>query len=219
MANLNISIPAIDEHFYTPVAAKANLDKITSVIRPKYGKMIDNISSLTELPSSLIEAFAFIESGGNPIAQSPWAVGILQLSTASASDTLVFEKGAGRLQDGEAKILKKYLGDRYKFIEGVKPKQTSLGKTFVTVNDLKQVEFCLLVGSILIKQLMDEFSNDKLALAKTVIIYNGGRFSKYGKMAIKFNGTIEDLIKNVPKESSDYVRKLLGINGLLDVLV
>ena len=57
--NLNIEIPYIDESFYTPVRAKQNEDKIVNVIRPKYGKLISNISSLTGVPTVLLESFIF----------------------------------------------------------------------------------------------------------------------------------------------------------------
>jgi soluble lytic murein transglycosylase-like protein len=220
MAQLNLEIPSVMQSYYTPVAAKANEEKIKTVIRPKYGKMINNISDLTGVPVPVLEAFIFIESAGNEKAKSPYATGLMQLSPASASDVIVKEKGANRLQDGEAAILKKYLGSRYSMIDKVKPKQTSLGKTFVTNDDLLKPEFNILVGSIFLKQLMDEFTeNGKIRMDKVVAIYNGGRFSKAAKKIIPFKGNAEQLLTQVPKETSDYVKKLLGTQGVLDTIV
>lgn len=220
MATLNINIPSLSESFYTPIAAKQNEDRIKSVIRPKFGKFINNTSTLTGVPVELIESFIFIESAGNEKAKSPYATGLMQLSPATASDALVKEKGAGRLQAGEAALIKKYLGNRYSFIEKVKPKQTSIGKTFITNDDLLKPEFNILVGSILVKQLMDEFTEDgKLRLDKVIAIYNGGRFSKAGKKVIKFKGNTKELLTQVPKETSQYIVKLLGTQGLLDTIV
>ena len=158
MAEFNIKIPQIQKSYYDSVAAKANKDKIENIIRPKYGDMIDNIAELVGLPSVLIESFVFIESGGDEKAQSPYALGLMQLNGATASDTLVFEKGAGRLDKGEIQILKKYLGNRYSILDKVKPKQKSLGKTFITNSDLLKPELNLLIGSILLKQLTDELT-------------------------------------------------------------
>lgn len=217
---LNVQIPAIDQSFYTPVAAKANTDKIKTVIRPKFGAYIKNISALTGVPEVLLESFIFVESAGDEKAQSPYAVGLLQLSPATASDALVTEKGAGRLEKGESDLLKKYLGSRYSLIEGVNKNQTSIGKSFITVDDLKKPEFNLLVGSILIKQLIDEFSfNRQINLPKIIAIYNGGRYSKAGKKIIPFKGTTKELLTIVPKETSDYVKKLVGTNGVLEGIV
>lgn len=75
--NLNIPIPYIDESYYTPVKAKQNEDKIVNEIRPKYGKLISKISSLTGVPEVLLESFIFIESAGDEKAKSPYAVGLM----------------------------------------------------------------------------------------------------------------------------------------------
>ncbi len=220
MATLNVNIPALEESYYTPISAKQNEDKIKNVIRPKFGVFINNTSNLTGVPVEIIESFIFIESGGNPNAKSPYATGLMQLSPATASDALVREKGAGRLQAGEANLLKKYLGNRFSIIEKVKPKQTSLGKTFITNDDLFKPELNILIGSILVKQLMDEFTEGgKLRLDKVVAIYNGGRFSKAGKRVIKFKGNTKELLTQVPKETSNYIVKLLGTQGILDTIV
>jgi hypothetical protein len=220
MAEFNIKVPQIQSSFYNDVSAKANKNKVVNVIRPKYGDMIDRIADLVGLPSVLIESFIFIESGGKEDAQSPYATGLMQLNGATASDTLVFEKGAGRLDKGEIDILKKYLGSRYSNLDKVKPKQRSIGKTFVTKSDLLKPEFNVLVGSILLKQLVDEFTeNGKIRMDKIITIYNGGRYSKAAKKVISFKGSTDDMISFLPKETSNYVKKLVGTNGILDVLI
>jgi soluble lytic murein transglycosylase-like protein len=176
---------------------------------------------MSNVPKELIESFIFIESGGNANAQSPYAVGLMQLSPATASDTLVKEKGLGRLSAPETELLKKYLGGRYGLIEGVKPKQTSLGKTFITKKDLFIPEFNILLGTILLKQLMDEFTepNGKIRMDKVIVIYNGGRYGKIAKKVIASKEGIEEIVKIVPKETSSYILKLLGTEGILDTMV
>lgn len=220
MADLNIKVPSINLSYYDSIASKANEKKIIELIRPKFGKMIDNTAELVGLPSELIESVIFIESAGNPNAVSPYAVGLGQLSPATASDCIIKEKGAGRLRDGEAAILKKYLGTRYSLVEKVKPKQTSIGKTFITKEDLLKPEFNILVSGILLKQLVDEFTvNGHVRLDKVITIYNGGRFGKTAKKVIPFKGTTNELLTLVPKETSNYILKLLGTNGVLDSIV
>jgi len=220
MAVLNINIPYLSESFYTSIAAKQNEDMIKTVIRPKFGKYINNISNLTGVPVEIIESFIFIESGGIENSKSKYATGLMQLNGATASDVLVKEKGADRLQVGETALVKKYLGSRYSFIEKVKPKQVSIGKTFVTDSDLLKPEFNILIGSILIGQLISEFTEKGvLRLDKVIAIYNGGRFSKSSKKVIQFKGNTKELLTQVPKETSDYIKKLAGTNGVLDSIV
>jgi soluble lytic murein transglycosylase-like protein len=217
---LNVKIPQIQKSFYDSVAANANKQKIDNVIRPKYGRIIDNTANLVGLPPILIESFIFIESGGNEKAQSPYATGLMQLNGATASDALVFEKGADRLTKAESDIVKKYLGSRYSNLDKVKPKQKSIGKTFVTNEDLFKPEFNVLVGSILLKQLVDEFTeNGKVRFDKVITIYNSGRYSKASKNVMAFKGSTDELLGIVPKETANYIKKLVGINSVLDVLV
>lgn len=218
--SLNIKIPSIPDKFYPDHVVPQIEDKIKNVIRPKYGKYINNISVISGVPIPLIESFIFIESAGNEKAKSPYATGLMQLSPATASDVIVKEKGLGRLDDREAAILKKYLGSRFSLVEKVKPNQKSLGKTFVTNNDLFKPEFNILVGTILLGQLINEFTeNGKLRLDKVVTIYNGGRYSKAGKKIISFKGDTKELLTQIPKESSDYIKKLVGTQGVLDIIV
>jgi len=221
MAELKVKIPAVAESFYDKVGAKANKDKIVNTIRPKFGKFIDNASAMSNVPSELIESFIFIESGGKPDASSPYAVGLMQVGFATASDCLVKEKGANRLSAEEEKIIKATLGDRWSLLEKVKAKQTTLGKTFITKKDLLDPEFNITVGTILVKQLMDEFTeaDGKIRMDKVVVIYNGGRYGAVAKKVIPHKGTTKDLLAIVPAETKAYILKLLGTEGLLDTMI
>lgn len=220
METFNVKIPLTTQSFYTTVESKQNEDKIKNVIIPKYGKIIDNISKITNVPAQLIQSIIFIESRGNADAQSPYATGLMQLNGATASDVIVKEKGLGRLRDEEAAILKKYLVDRFNLVEKVKPKQTSLGKTFVTNDDLMKPEFNILVGSLLLGQLLNEFNESgKIRLDKLVVLYNGGRQTKAAKKIIPFKGNTDDMLAQVPKETANYIKKLVGKNGILEAIV
>ena len=222
MAVASIKIPAVKQSFYNDVSAKANQNKIVKTIRPQFGEIINRISAMSNVPSQLIESFIFIESGGNPNAESPYAVGLMQVGLATASDTLVKEKGAGRLSAEEIALLKKHLGSRYdSILEKVKPKQTSTGKTWITKADLLKPEFNILVGTILLKQLMDEFTqpDGSIRMDKVVVIYNTGRYGKVAKNTMTFGGNTEQLVATLPKETANYILKLLGTQGLLDTMV
>lgn len=217
---LNYNLPALNQSFYNADAAKMIENKIKNVIRPNYGAIINKISQMTGVNSELIESFIFIESSGDPTAQTPYAYGLMQVGLATASDTLVYEKASGRLSSGEEALVKKYLGDRWKLIENVKGGQRSIGKTFITKGDLFKPEFNILIGTIILGQLINEFTeNGKPRLDKIVVIYNTGRYSKTSKATINHTGDTTSLVSKLPKGVGDYVKKLVGVNGVLDVLV
>jgi soluble lytic murein transglycosylase-like protein len=215
---LALKIPSIEEKFY-PDYVVPQIKNRVSGIRSKYGNIINHVADLTGLNSEIIDSFVFIESGGDAKAHTPQAVGLLQVGTSTASDALVFEKSSGRLSSGEEQLVKKYLGKRWSNLENLKPNQKSIGKTFITREDLFNPTFNLLVGSIILKQLTDEYTeNGKPRLDKVVVVYNTGRFSKASKTAIAHKGSTQDLVNKLPKGQADYIRKLLGVNGTLDIL-
>jgi soluble lytic murein transglycosylase-like protein len=216
----DFKIPAIQDKFYPDTSVVLIKNKINNVIRAKYGKIINNISKITGLNPQIIESFIFIESAGDEKAKTPYAYGLMQVGLATASDALVYEKSSGRLSAEEDSIVKKYLGNRYSKLNNLKKNQKSIGSTFVTPADLFNPEFNVLLGSIIVKQLVDEFTeNGNPRLDKVVVIYNTGRFSKPAKLAIKHKGDTDSLLAKIPRGQGDYIRKLIGKNSLLDILV
>jgi soluble lytic murein transglycosylase-like protein len=220
MSIKTFKIPAISDKFYRDNEVNLIRNRILNNIRGKYGSIIDNVAKLTGLNANIIKSFIFIESGGNEKAQTPYAIGLMQVGMATASDALVFEKSSGRLSKQEEAIVRKYIGNIMSNLENLKKNQKTIGKTFITKEDLFKPEFNILIGSIIVKQLTEEFTEFGIPrLDKVVIVYNTGRFSRPAKVAINHKGTIADLVKKVPKGQADYVRKLIGTNGTLDILV
>lgn len=216
----NFKIPAIQDKFYPDTSVVLIKNKLNNVIRAKYGRIINNISKITGLNTEIIESFIFIESAGDEKAKTPYAYGLMQVGLATASDTLVYEKSSGRLSPEEDALVKKYLGSRYSKLNNLKKNQKSIGSTFVTSADLFNPEFNILLGSIIVKQLVDEFTeNGNPRLDKVVVIYNTGRFSKPAKIAIKHKGDTDSLLAKIPRGQGDYIRKLIGKNSLLDIIV
>jgi len=222
MANLNISIPAIQKAFY-PNEQQSSIRKKLDDIYSRYKKEIDLVSSISNVPKKLIVAFIFIESSGNPDAvSSAGAVGLMQLIPASASDILILERQKNRLTESEKNILSQKLGSN--FTNGIM-KMRFLGDTinlggkflsvFVTKNDLLDPLLNILIGSIYLGLLLDEHTEgNQIRLDKVVIRYNRGYFSdNRGKNLL---GNVEQIVQKVPTESKNYVLKLLGKNGVLE---
>ena len=216
---LDVKIPQTQQNFYKNTEVPL-IQKKFDTIEKNYKQFIDNTATLTGVDRNVIKSFIFIESGGNPNAETPYAVGLMQVSTAGASDALVYEKSSGRLSADEEAILKKTLGAKMSNLNNLKPNQKSTGKTWVSRTELLVPEFNILVGSIMLKQMIDEYAeNGKARLDKVAVVYNTGKFSKIGKTAIAHKGNTDSLIAAIPKGQADYIRKLVGINSTLDILI
>lgn len=213
------SIPLTQKLFYKDSDLPLIRKKITNTIQAKYGNVINNIARISNVPKELIESFIFIESSGEANAQTPYAVGLMQVNPATASDVMVKEKLSGRLNAEESAIIKKYLGTRYEKLNTVNSKTKYTIGTFVTNEDLFKPEFNVLIGTLLLGQLIDEFTeNGHIRFDKIVVIYNTGRFSKTSKTVIPYKGNTDSLMAVIPKGQSDYVLKLVGKNSVLDLL-
>lgn len=215
-----LKIPATTLKFYDSKQIPLIKDKIEDVIDAKYGKIIKNISKITGLNDEIIKSFIFIESAGKENAETPYAIGLMQVGLATASDALVYEKSSGRLSNEEEEILKKHLGSKMKNLEKLKKNQKSIGKTWIGKKELFNPELNILIGSIIVKQLADEFSENGVPrLDKVAVIYNAGRYGKIAKKTIAHKGSVDELVGILPKEPSAYITKLVGTNGLLDILI
>jgi soluble lytic murein transglycosylase-like protein len=215
-----LKIPATTLKFYDSKQVPLIKDKIEDVIVTKYGKIINNVSKITGLNDEIIKSFIFIESAGKENAETPYAIGLMQVGLATASDALVYEKSSGRLSNDEEEILKKHLGSKMKNLEKLKKNQKSIGKTWIGKKELFNPELNILIGSIIVKQLADEFSENGVPrLDKVAVIYNAGRYGKIAKKTISHKGSVDELVGILPKEPSAYITKLVGTNGLLDILV
>lgn len=216
MAATNINYTTLSDNYYDATQAAANKAAMDSIMT-KYGEGIKWVAHVTNLPEGLIKAFIFIESRGNASARNGKAIGLMQMSAGTASDALVKEKSSGRMNAEEEKIVKKYLGAAWdnavkKIVPG---KTTSLG-TWVPESALYQPGFALTAGSIYLGQLYDEFTvNGQTRLDKVVAVYNMGRGA--AKPVISFTGSVQDLLKSssIPTETKNYVKKLMGSNGVL----
>ena len=180
-----LKIPATNLKFYESKQVPAIKNRVADVIESKYGNIIKNVSKITGLNEEIIKSFIFIESAGKENAETPYAIGLMQVGLATASDGLVYEKSSGRLGKEEEEILKKYIGSKMNNLEKLKKNQKSIGKTWIGKKELFNPELNILIGSIVLKQLVDEFTEDGIPrLDKVAVIYNAGRFGKIGKKTI-----------------------------------
>ena len=213
-----IKIPMVSKAFYKDEELKLVQKKVDKILE-NYGALITAAAKLTNLPKELIIAFIFIESAGNPtIKSSAGAIGLMQLIPASASDMIYLENSKGRLSDAEKIVLRKTLGNRLDCILKMKymgHKQSCNNNTgfSVTEKDLQNPEFNILVGSIFLGILIDQHTEGGvIRLDKVVYRYNKGYFAK------PKDDTVSSIIATANEETKSYILKLVGKNGLLDLL-
>ena len=211
----SIIVPAVADSFYksSQVPMMKNvLSKIASV----YSKEISQTERLTNVPASLIVAYICAESGGKKDSTSgSGAVGLMQLIPISAASVIHLENKKKRLSDEEKAVIAKYIGKERlaKILKASNLSQVKHG--LVTKVDLFNPELNILLGSIYLGLLIDEHNeNGKIRLDKVTMRYNKGYFFKP-----KGSSEVEtlNLAKKMSAETSAYIIKITGKNGLLDM--
>jgi soluble lytic murein transglycosylase-like protein len=214
MKNLEVKIPAIDQAFYPDTDVPKIKAKIAT-IKANYGKFINNSSAISNVPADLIAAFIFIESGGVATAVSgAGAIGLMQIMVNSGTDILTIERQQRRLSDGEKATFLRLVGaDRY-----AKYQKVQMGTLLTTKEDLLDPEFNIFIGTIYLNNLIDRHTEGgKVRLDKVICNYNAGYYAfNKGKNLI---GSIDELVLSLNSETSAYITKLLGVNGVLDCIV
>lgn len=202
-----------------PNPAAMNRAKMAQ-IDAKYRREIDQAVALTNVPRELILGVIFTESSGVANVSVPpvSATGLMQITPATGDTMLFIEKSKGRLSAQEIAICQKQLGSRWngiaqqKYLMHKLPANRNTGRT-VTVADLKNPEFNIMVGAITIGLLIDEYTeNGIVRLDKVQLGYNQGWFYKIA------NGSPDAVLAQAKKRGSEAYNNLLkhlGVNGTM----
>ena len=201
-----------------------------SNIMKKYGSFIKTASENAKIPAQVIAAFIAVESGGNPTAggaSSP-TQGLMQWNRTYAKNILETEYKLGRLTPEEKSILAKY---------GVTFNAQGITRT-ITQADAIKPELNILIGTILLGQYADSYhdggkstmvnavrrkwavdENDgELRLDRMIAVYNAGAYGDAGSKARTGNHqNAKQLADSVNSTTSAYIKKMLGVNGAMDV--
>jgi len=210
----DLLIPGIDISFYKDTE-RPLINKKLNLIKQTYGNYISNSSKISNVPENIIYSFIFIESAGNEKAVSPvGATGLMQIAPIAATDIIVMEHKYGRLNKDEISILSKYIDqERFNKIMSI----YTLGSQIITKDDLFYPELNILIGTIYLGLLIDQqVEEGKIRMDKVVIRYNMGYFA-YNK-GKSLQGDTTALVSSLNKETSNYITKLVGTNGLLDII-
>ena len=199
-------------------------------IMKKYGSFIKTASENAKIPAQVIASFIAVESGGNPTAggaSSP-TQGLMQWNRTYAKNILETENRLGRLTPEEKSILAKY-GITF----------NAQGQTrAITQADAIKPELNILIGTILLGQYADSYhdggkstmvggvrrkwavddQNGELRLDRMIAVYNAGAYGDAGtKARTGTHASAKQLADSVNATTSAYIKKMLGVNGAMDV--
>ena len=212
MAEIVLRIPApglVAPNWLSRSQISATLQNIEN----KYGTYINFASRTSRIPREIIKAFILVESEGIPTAGPSGHVtqGLMQWNRNHAKQQLEDELKQGRMSPAEKSKLAEF-GIIF----------DSKGKTREITNaDQLKPELNILIGSIVMGQLVDTkwgTENGVLRLDRVIVVYNSGGYTDSGKAA-RLGGykTASSLAAVVNIISSDYIKKILGKGGALEV--
>lgn len=208
---LNFDVPIFETGYYKSTDRTAILQKI-NLIRSTYATSINQAAQLTNVPADVIAAFIFIESNGVEYAVNGNAVGLMQLDAAGVTDMLFLENKNKRLSEAEKAVLRKYMG--YRLNQVLAMRYMGDGGSYVLNTDLIKPEFNILCGAIYLGILIDEETQgNNIRMDKVVVRYNRGYFNKPG------TGTYAQVLAKQPTTTANYILKLLGQHGAMDVMI
>jgi soluble lytic murein transglycosylase-like protein len=230
MATTTISAPKANLISPSSWGSRAAIKGQVSNIMKKYGSYIKVASANSKIPPQVLASFIAVESGGNPTAggSSSLTQGLMQWNRTYGKNILETEYRMGRLTPEEKSILAKY-GITF----------NAEGKTrAITQADAIKPELNILVGSILLSQYADSYhdggkstlvggvprkwavddASNELRLDRMIAVYNAGAYGDAGKKARTGTyATAKALADSVNSVTRSYIKKMLGVNGAMDV--
>jgi len=208
------AIPAYGNAFYSESSVSAN-KKAVSSIKSKYQKPISNVLNSTKLNEDLLLSFIFIESAGvEKAVSSANAIGLMQITVGTANDIVRRDVASGKLDSYKRNLLVSVIGSS----NTEKLIKSNMGDTtqYIKSADLFNPELNIMLGASLINQIIDRLKENNLfTLNRIVILYNRGFYLN----KTQYEGTASEVFKKQPAETRNFIIKLLGKNGLLDILI
>lgn len=226
------SIPMTEQNVFTDKERTNVVAQMKSLIS-RYGDYLANAAYATGLTINEIVAFMRVEnqSGDPTIRSGAGAVGLMQITPNSATDHIIRINGnkiratgtlaihRTLLTDQAKAILRKRLGNRLDTIlkqTDFLVKSTVNAPWVVTATDLQDPEFNIMLGTLFLKTLVvEETVNGATRWDRVVVRYNAG-YSRLVAVPKAFGTTA--LFAVISTESKNYIKKLAGRNGTMELV-
>ena len=218
LPDLNVVYKIGSYNYGTVAQIKSNV-AILEMIKTKYGTPIEKWSGVFELPYEFVVAFMAVESGGKMVGtNSAGATGLMQLVEIAVREAVgKFKIICGVPLPTEAVS---YLSEKAPYLLKLTPNQMTLtsANTADLIKKLKEnAEFNIMLGCLVLRFCLEITKGGGYAhLNKTIMGYNQsiyGTIKNYKGRAVDTLTLFKD--KGFPKETRDYLAKVLGVNGFL----
>lgn len=215
--------------FYSDSQVNTSVKPIINRIKSAaYYPILKRYATKMSIPENVLIGFYGVESGGNDKVgmNSAGAVGLGQVTRPAAYDAIKKEIIDGYMTDDEKAYVKRKVPAlgvndfriKYGGFDGI----TYQGNTAVQsqlLSALNDAEFNIFVSSMILAQLAERYrdTNGVPKLHQVIAHYNGGR--KYGDRSKAYPNAWDAVnATDLPTETKNYMKKLVGTNGFLDVL-
>lgn len=223
-SRLTITVPQVLKSFQsysTPATKKANIEMIRE-INSDYGSMCQKWGNVFEIEKGVLIAFIATESGGksNLVSFVGCCYGLMQVSPEAILECAnKFDEitGVQLPEEVRASIA------RTPNVIG-KTKLSSSAKSAL-IKRLYDPNFNIMCGTMILRWLLERFSTflTGAQLNKAIVGYNAGAYTRALNPSGRPNKIPVDTARlvtmsTVPRESRNYLVKMLGVDGFLQLI-
>jgi hypothetical protein len=210
--SVRVKVPDLKTSFgnYSkPEVKKANLDMIKS-INSNYGSIISKYEQPLSMPKAIVVSVIGTESGGKMVGKNAYgAIGLMQVTYPTFVETTTQWKKYTN-QD-----LPSFLKQNIDILAPNKS-QSAIESKLASSPELN-----ILIGMMLLRLLSERFGGN---FNRVLVAYNAGAYTKsqnVGTTPIKTPIDTALLVsdKRVPSQSRDYLEKVLGKDGFLELYI
>ena len=208
--SVKVKVPDLKTSFgnYSkPEVKQANLNMMKSIIS-NYGAIISKYMETLSIPKSIVVSVIGTESGGKMVGKNAYgAIGLMQVTYPTFVEVTTNWKKFTKEE------MPKFLKDN---LDRLAPNKT---KSVVESKLSSSSELNILVGMMLLRMLSERFGGN---FNRVLVAYNAGAYTKsqnVGTTPITTSVDTATLVadKRVPSQSRDYLQKVLGKDGFLEL--
>lgn len=206
---------------YSKQSIKDGNINILKSIKQNYGAFIKKWADVFELGEPVLTSFIAVESGGKMVGKNgAGAMGLCQVTYVAVIECVSkFKIITGKSLPNEAVTLLKEKAPYLLTISANNQSLSSANKTKLESLLIKDANFNIAMGALCLRWTLEITKAENLVyLQKSIIGYNQSAYGRISKYKNKFVST-ETLFKDkaIPKETRDYLVKVLGKFGFLEL--
>lgn len=208
------------EDYSLPNIRQANVKTLMN-IKTSYGKSIEKWSNVFELGIPMLSSFIAVESSGKMVGKNPaGAIGLTQVTSVLIRESIskfktITSVDLPLIAEASIKLKAPFLLSLTANDQSLSASETSKLETLLKSDS----DFNILMGALGLRWGLEiTKALGKTYLQKGIIAYNQsayGDISRYRNKYVKTITLFKD--KGIPKETRNYLVKILGIDGFLEL--